>query len=68
MNAKNIFSSRLKEINTKLEEISKILPGEKSHYVRQQLSFQYKCLIGVRDVNEELLNFVNGDKWNLKTQ
>lgn len=68
MNAKNIFSSRLREINTKLEEISKILPGEKSHYVRQQLSFQYKCLVGVKDVNEKLLNLVTEKKWNLKAQ
>lgn len=68
MIAKNIFIARLNEINKKLDEINKHLPGTKSHYVRQQLSFQYKCLLGVKDVNEKLLNLVTEKKWNLKAQ
>jgi hypothetical protein len=68
MNAKYLFLSRLQEINKKLDEISKSLPGEKSHYVRQQLSFQYKCLVGVKDVNEKLLNLFTKKKLSLKAQ
>ena len=68
MNAKDLFFSRLEEINKKLDEISKSLPGEKSHYVRQQLSFQYKCLVGVKDVNEKLLTLFTEKKLSLKAQ
>jgi hypothetical protein len=68
MNAEDLFFYRLEEINKKLDEISKGLPGEKSHYVRQQLSFQYKCLVGVKDVNEKLLTLFSEKKLSLKAQ
>jgi hypothetical protein len=68
MNAKDLFFSRLEEIKKKLDDISKSLPGEKSHYVRQQLSFQYKCLVGVKDVNEKLLTLFTEKKLSLKAQ
>jgi hypothetical protein len=68
MNAKDVFSSRLKEVNAKLEEINKILPCVKNFFVRQQLSSQYKCLVGVKDVNEKLLTLFTEKKLSSKAQ
>ena len=55
MSFKKIVLARLQEINEKLEMINAKLPHERLPYLRNHLSFQWRCLMDVKKINEAFL-------------